>query len=56
MDLFAVGRERLQQCVDAGFGSALFFERTLLVGYEQATADGRRLTSTVRRELIASKS
>lgn len=53
VDLYAAGKERLGLCREAGFGSVQFFERTLIVGYEQATADGRKLTAVVRHELIA---
>ena len=53
VDMFDIGKERLKLCQDAGFGSPLFFERTLIVGYEQATTDGRKLTATVRHELIS---
>ncbi|MCB1211509.1 MAG: hypothetical protein KDK97_19450 [Verrucomicrobiales bacterium] len=54
VDMFAMGKERLEHCQESGFGSPQFFERTLIVGYEQATADGRTLTSAERRELIGS--
>lgn len=53
VDMFAIGKERLKHCQEAGFGLPQFFERTLIVGYEQTTPDGRKLTSAVRRELIA---
>ena len=55
VDMFDKGKERLTDCNKAGFGSTAFFERTLIVGYEQATTDGRTLTSAVREELIASR-
>jgi len=53
VNMFKKGKERLIHCQESGFGSPLFFERTLIVGYEQATTDGRKLTAAVRRKLIA---
>ncbi len=52
VDMFAQGCERLLHCHEIGFGSPAFFESTVIVGYEQATEDGRRLTAAVRRELV----
>jgi len=52
-DMFAIGKERLKHCQKAGFGSSMFFERVLIVGYEQETDAGRRLTAAIRKKLIA---
>lgn len=52
VDMFDRGCERLRHCHEIGFGSPAFFASTVIVGYEQATEDGRRLTSAVRRELV----
>ncbi len=54
-DLFATGVARYLQCVDFGFGTPETFDRILIVGYEQATADGERLTGQIRSRLIASR-
>ncbi len=54
-DLFATGVARYRQCLDFGFGMPETFDRILIVGYEQATADGERLTGQVRSRLIASR-
>ena len=52
-DLFATGVTRYRKCLDYGFGTPETFDRILIVGYEQATADGERLTGQVRSRLIA---
>lgn len=54
-DLFATGVARYRQCLDCGFGTPETFDRILIVGYEQATADGERLTGQVRSRLIAGR-
>ncbi len=54
-DLFATGVARYRQCLDFGFGTPKTFDRILIVGYEQATADGERLTGQIRSRLIASR-
>ena len=54
-DLFATGVARYRQCLDFGFGTPETFDRILIVGYEQATADGERLTGQLRSRLIANR-
>lgn len=54
-DLFATGVARYRHCLDFGFGNPETFDRILIVGYEQATADGERLTGQVRSRLIAGR-
>ena len=53
-NLFETGCERYKQCLRYDFGLTFYFKRILLVGYEQAMPDGRRVTSTIRKELIQS--
>lgn len=54
-DLFATGVTRYLECLDFGFGTPETFDRILIVGYEQATADGERLTGQIRSRLIAGR-
>ena len=54
-NLFEVGKAQYQQCVDFGFGQPAIFERILIVGYEQATTDGERLTGQIRSRVIAER-
>lgn len=51
-DLFATGTARYRQCLDFGFGTLETFDRILIVGYEQATTEGERLTGQIRSRLI----
>lgn len=48
---FKAGRELYAQCLASGFGQASTFERILLVGYDQFTADNEPFTSAVRHRL-----
>ena len=52
-DLYAIGVDRYRQCLDFDFGTPETFDRILIVGYEQTTADGKRLTGKERSRLIA---
>ena len=52
---FATGVARYRQCLNFGFGTPETFDRILIVGYEQATADGERLTGQIRSRLIAGR-
>lgn len=52
VDMFDKAVERYELCRQLGFGTAEFFDRCLIVGYEQAMEDGRRLTGVIRQELI----
>jgi hypothetical protein len=54
-DNFEAGRELYAQCLESGFGQASNFDRILLVGYEQFTAEGERFTSAARNRLKAEK-
>ena len=51
-DLYGMGMTRYGQCLQYGFGTREVFDRILLLGYEQATGSGERMTSEVRRRLI----
>lgn len=53
-DLFDCGVQRYSQCVEFGFGTPELFDRILLVGYEQFTAEGK-LTSAARKALIVAR-
>jgi hypothetical protein len=55
-NLFATGVNCYRQCLDYAFGTRETFDRILIVGYDQATADGERLTAQVRSRLIAGRS
>jgi len=54
-DNYETGRKLYAQCLESGFGQPSTFERILLVGYEQFTADGERFTSAVRNRLKEEK-
>lgn len=51
-DLYGMGMTRYAQCVQYGFGTKEVFDRIMLLGYEQGTSSGERLTSKVRQRLI----
>jgi hypothetical protein len=53
VDSFTIGCERYQQCLKYHFGDPEHLGRILLVGFEQFTADGTRLSSSVRRQMIS---
>jgi hypothetical protein len=52
---FKAGKELYAQCLASGFGQPSKFERILLVGYEQFTADGRHFTTATRNRLKADR-
>ena len=52
LDIFKIGKEHHQQCLKFGFGTEESLGRILIVGYEQVTCDGVRLSKDVRQELI----
>ncbi len=54
-DLFKLGKARYQHCLDFGFGTQATFDRILIIGYEQALADGELLTGKVRKRLIENR-
>jgi hypothetical protein len=54
-DLYTDGVNWYRQCLESGFGTRETFDRILIVGYEQMTQDGERLTHQIRRRLIENR-
>jgi len=52
LDIFKIGKEHYQQCLEYGFGTPESLERILIVGYEQFTSEGLRLSKAIRQTLI----
>ncbi|GEP45869.1 hypothetical protein [Brevifollis gellanilyticus] len=52
VNMFKNAVHRYNLCREHGFGAPAFFDKCLIVGYEQAMPDGRPLTRDLRRELI----
>jgi hypothetical protein len=54
-DLYSDGVKWYRQCLEFGFGTHETFDRILIVGYEQRTLDGERLTPQIRERFIANR-
>jgi hypothetical protein len=54
-DLYTEGVNWYRQCLEFGFGTRETFDRILIVGYEQMTLDGERLTPDIRKRFIANR-
>ncbi len=54
-NLFATGVDRYRQCLDFGFGTPEVFDRILIVGYEQWTAQGAKFSSKERSHMISQR-
>ncbi len=56
VNMFQKAKQRYELCREHRFGSTEFFEKCLIVGYDQTHSDGRKLTRDLRTELIAGRS
>ncbi|HED00388.1 MAG TPA: hypothetical protein ENN18_08395 [Proteobacteria bacterium] len=51
-NLYDEGIKRFDQCLRYDFGLTFYFKRILLVGFDQVTSDGTRMTKAIRAKWV----